>query len=111
MLRARQQDVIALSHPVFNEIKEVLRRPKFARYLTDADRREVLGLLAGAAVWVEPTVAVTDCRDPKDNIYLELAAAAQAEVVVSSDGDLLALNPWRGALIMRPADYLALPDQ
>jgi predicted nucleic acid-binding protein len=27
-------------------------------------------------MWFEPTVRVTDCRDPKDDKYLELALAA-----------------------------------
>ena len=51
---------------------------------------------------------VTDCRDPKDNKYLELALAAGAETIVSSDDDLLVLDPWRGVRIMRPTDYLDL---
>jgi uncharacterized protein len=54
-------------------------------------------------------VKVTDCRDPKDDKYLELALAAGAETIVSSDDDLLVLHPWRGVRILRPADYLALP--
>jgi predicted nucleic acid-binding protein len=54
-----------------------------------------------------PAERVTDCRDPKDNKYLELALASGAEAIVSSDTDLLALHPWRGARILRPAAYLA----
>jgi putative PIN family toxin of toxin-antitoxin system len=34
---------------------------------------------------------VTDCRDAKDNKYLELALAAGVGVIVSSDDDLLVL--------------------
>jgi predicted nucleic acid-binding protein len=33
-------------------------------------------------------VRVTDCRDPKDDKYLELPLAAGAETLVSSDDDL-----------------------
>ncbi|MEO9188385.1 MAG: hypothetical protein ABI224_00040 [Acetobacteraceae bacterium] len=51
---------------------------------------------------------VTDCRDPKDNKYRELALAAGAETIVGSDEDLLVLHPWRDAWILRPTDYLAL---
>ena len=51
---------------------------------------------------------VADCRDPKDDKYLELAFAAGAETIVSSDDDLLVLHPWRGVRILRPADYLAV---
>ncbi|MBV9812051.1 MAG: putative toxin-antitoxin system toxin component, PIN family, partial [Acetobacteraceae bacterium] len=50
---------------------------------------------------------VTDCRDNKDNKYLELALASGAGVIVSGDDDLLALHPWRGVRILRPAAYLA----
>jgi predicted nucleic acid-binding protein len=52
---------------------------------------------------------VTDCRDAKDNKYLELLLAAQAAILVSSDADLLVLAPWRGRQIMRPAEYVAIP--
>ena len=58
---------------------------------------------------MDPGVRVTDCRDAKDNRYLELALAAGADVIVSSDDDLLILEPWRGIRILRPAEFLALP--
>jgi putative PIN family toxin of toxin-antitoxin system len=76
----------------------------------NADRREeILSLLAAAAVWVEPTQQVTDCRDAKDNRYLELALAAGATVIVSGDADLLVLDPWRGVRILTPAQFLESP--
>lgn len=49
---------------------------------------------------------VTDCGDAKDNKYLELALAAGADMIVSSDDDLLTLHPWRGIPVLRPAAYL-----
>jgi uncharacterized protein len=71
-------------------------------------REHILAVLRGEAVWFEPSERVTDCRDPKDDKYLELALAAGAEIIVSSDDDLLVLHPWRGVHILRPADYLSL---
>ena len=50
---------------------------------------------------------MTDCRDPADDIYLELALAAGADVIVSGDRDLLVLDPWRDVRILAPADFLA----
>jgi putative PIN family toxin of toxin-antitoxin system len=41
------------------------------------------------AVWFVPSERVTDCRDPKDNRYLELALAAGAAFIVSNDHDLI----------------------
>ena len=106
LLVARDQHLIALSGPVFGEIKEVIGRPKFARVLTDDRQAEILGLLTAASVWVEDLAPVQDCRDAKDNKYLELAAAAGANVIVSSDEDLLVLDPWRGIRIFRPKEFL-----
>jgi uncharacterized protein len=107
LLRAEEVDVFALSAAVDVEIAAVLNRPKFARTISLARRERVLEILRRSAVWFEPTVRVADCRDPKDNKYLELALAAGAETIVSSDDDLLVLHPWHGVQILLPADYLA----
>lgn len=108
LLRAEEADVFALSTAVDSEIADVLTRPKFARVLSQERRHRVLAVLRAAAVWFEPAERITECRDPKDDIYLELALAAGAEIIVSSDDDLLILHPWRGVRILRPAHYLAL---
>ena len=107
LLRAEEVDVFALSTAVDGEIAGVLNRARFAQAIPPARRERVLEIPRGAAVWFEPTLRVTDCRDPKDNKYLELALAAGAETIVSSDDDLLVLHPWRGVRILLPADYLA----
>ena len=80
--------------------------PKFARAISCERRGRILDILRGAAVWLKPVTRVTDCRDQKDDKYLELAFASGAEIIVSSDDDLTALHPWRGIDILRPADYL-----
>ena len=71
-------------------------------------RDRFLRILREAAIWFDPVARVSDCRDPKDDKYLELALAAGAEIIVSSDNDLLVLHPWRGVRILNPIDYLAL---
>ena len=106
LLRAEELDVLALSTAVDTEIAEVLSRPKFARILSRERREEILRNLRGAAVWFDPSIRITECRDPKDDKYLELALAAGVEIIVSSDDDLLVLHPWRGVRILRPANYL-----
>jgi predicted nucleic acid-binding protein len=56
---------------------------------------------------VEPNEPVQECRDPKDDKYLALAAAGGADVIVSSDArHLLSMHPWRGIPILSPADFL-----
>ena len=90
------------------EVAEVLARPKFARVLTDDRRREILKLLSAAALWVEPTEKVHDCRDSKDNRYLEIAVATGATTIVSGDDDLLVLHPWRGVQVLRSGEFLSI---
>ncbi len=42
---------------------------------------------------VEPVQKVSACRDPKDDAYLSLCAAAGARWLVTGDKDLLAVEP------------------
>jgi predicted nucleic acid-binding protein len=46
------------------------------------------------------------CRDPRDNKFLALALACSADVVVSSDEDLLTLNPYRRIPVVLPRGFL-----
>ena len=110
LLRAEALDLFALSAEVDTEIAEVLDRPRFAKAVTAVRRMRVLDMLRNNAVWFSPVERVTDCRDAKDNNYLELALAAGAGTIVSGDSDLLVLHPWRGLQILRPAAYLMQAD-
>jgi putative PIN family toxin of toxin-antitoxin system len=107
LLRALAADTVALSAEIDGEIAAVLERPRLARLVSPARRFRVLAMVRRDAVWFTPTERVTDCRDAKDNKYLELAPAAGASAIVSGDVDLLVLNPWRGVRILKPAEYLA----
>lgn len=49
---------------------------------------------------------VHDCRDAKDNKYLELALISAAHIVVSSDADLPVLDPWRSIRTVNAMEYL-----
>ena len=81
LLRAEEVDVFALSPAVEKEIVEVFNRPRFVQAIRQERREYVLGILRDEAVWFEPAVRVADCRDPKDDKYLELALAAGAETI------------------------------
>lgn len=105
--KARAADTLVMSQSVFDEVSDVLHRPGLQRFVDPALRADVLDQLISGTLWFVTTRAVTDCRDPKDNKYLELAVAAQAGLIVSSDEDLLVLHPWHEISILRPAAYLA----
>ncbi|WP_292697406.1 putative toxin-antitoxin system toxin component, PIN family [Nostoc sp. NMS2] len=99
--------VIVLSNTVLSELEEVLYRPKFDRYLTKERRQEFLENLTENAQFIDVTEQIDECRDPKDNKYLELALSSQAECIVTGDDDLLVLNPWRGIEILTVQEFLA----
>jgi uncharacterized protein len=107
LLLARATDIICLSVEVEAEIREVFTRPRFGKYLTPGRTQLILDVLTASAVTIVPTIRVTDCRDVKDNKYLELVLASGAATLVADDGDLLTLDPWRGVRIMTPAEYVA----
>jgi putative PIN family toxin of toxin-antitoxin system len=101
------QDSVAVSEPLMAELLDVFARPRLARFLMPHLRDEVLALIDSFGVFFAPVERVTDCRDAKDNKYLELALAAGASTIISGDADLLVLDPWRGIRIFKPAAYLA----
>jgi uncharacterized protein len=55
-------------------------------------------------------VAITErivaCRDPTDDKFLELAVNGRADMIVTGDADLLALDPFRGIPIVTPAAFV-----
>ncbi len=67
LLLARSKATVCLSPAVEAEIREVLQRPKFRKYISDISQDRVLDILGAAALMVEPSERITDCRDAKDN--------------------------------------------
>ena len=49
---------------------------------------------------IEVSVQIDDCRAPKDNKFLALAVDGYANIIISGDGDLLVLDPFRGVEIL-----------
>jgi putative PIN family toxin of toxin-antitoxin system len=108
-VRSGAVDAVA-SWELAEEIVEVLRRPKLARYgITEDDVREVLILLAPLLPAVDVEVPI---RDPDDAPVVASALAGGAEAIVSGDAHLLedlGLRAWlepRGIEVMSPAQLM-----
>jgi uncharacterized protein len=97
---------LLVSEATMLELVEVLGRPKFDRYISMEDRRDFFRLLVRIAELVPVNYAVHACRDPKDDMFLELAVNGQAHLIITQDADLLALHPFRGIPILTPSEYL-----
>ncbi len=104
--KAVDQGLLLVSEATMNELADVLSRPKFDRYISLNDRQQFLRLLGRLAEFVPIIYPVRECRDPKDDKFLEVALNGKAELMLTGDADLLALNPWRGIRIVSPGNYL-----
>jgi putative PIN family toxin of toxin-antitoxin system len=92
--------------PALLELNEVITRTKFDKYLSEEKRKQFLAALVKQAEFLEVNEKITDCRDSKDNKFLELAISGEAECFISGDGNLLVLHPFRGIPILQPGEFL-----
>lgn len=98
--------VILVSDEIVRELNDVLSREKFEHYASEEDRARFLQSLLEEAKLIEVVERLQECRDPKDNKYLEAAVSGGAACIVSGDEDLLVLHPFRGIPILRPSEFL-----
>ena len=105
--KALLEHEVVVSEPLIEELADVLSRDKFDRYVSIEDREGFVRSVLQVATITPVLSEVTDCRDPKDNHLLALAFDSESKCVVSGDGDLIALNPWRGIAIIPPRNFLA----
>ena len=104
--KALNKGEILVSKATEKELEEIFFRTKFDPYTTVEERTEFLHYFFQQAIKIEVTKTVSICRDPKDNMILELAVSGQADVIITGDKDLLDLNPYEGIPVLSPADFV-----
>lgn len=111
LVAIRDRRLVAIaSWELAEEIVEVLRRPKLARYgLTEGDISNLLELLGPLLPRVEVDPPL---RDPDDAPVVATAVAGMAEAIVTGDADLLddtARQRWladQDITVLTPVDAL-----
>jgi putative PIN family toxin of toxin-antitoxin system len=101
--RAMSEDVVASCDEIDAEIFRVLTE-KFSW-----ERHRVataLEAVMARTIRVEIHGTVKECRDPKDDMFLECAALAKATLLIAGDRDLLTLGSYKGTRIITPAEYV-----
>ena len=96
---------IVTSPALLDELRRVLSYPKLQAVIGDAD--ELVKFLALAAFVVTPTETVAVSRDPDDDRLVEAALAANADVIVTGDQDLLTIGSVDQIRILTPREFLA----
>ena len=94
------------------ELERVMQRDRFDRYLPRETRLEFVGMLRTsmhffAVTQADEAALQPPCRDVMDNKFLALVQVCRADMLVSSDEDLLVLHPWCGVTVLRPAEFLS----
>ncbi len=111
LFRALERGDLLMSDPLVQELRDVLSRDKFDRYLTREERERLLVAVIRQAQLVETSTPIRACRDRDDDAILELAVDGSASFVVTGDSDLLVLDPFRGVRIVTPSRLLELMSE
>ena len=112
LLTALARCDVCASVQTWLELEQVMQRDRFDRYLDRDTRLAFAALLRRSLHFFAVTPAdeaalQPRCRDARDDKFLALVQVCQANVLVSSDADLLVLNPWQAVPVLRPAEFLS----
>ena len=103
----RSGELTFISSPeLLAELAEVLARPKFDAIIgrsNSSHEQMLLQVRMLAEVIDPPPLATPVCRDRDDDALLALAIAAQADLIISGDEDLLSLVSFGAIAILSPA--------
>jgi len=94
------------SAETLDEFIKTFSRKNFDRYVTAEHRQQVTSAFEKKSFLIEVTLHINECRDKKDNKFLELAATCGADCIITGDKDLLVLHPFRGIAILSPRDFI-----
>ena len=110
ILQLAQQGAIAnyISDELLLELSTTLNRPKFQAQIQK--RNQTPDRLCAIAQQISNCVKITEVsipqlRDQNDVKILATAIAAEAQVLITGDLDLLVLNPFESIAIINPMDF------
>ncbi len=104
--QALDNGLLLFSEATMSELADVVFRKKLDGYVSREERQQFLRQLANAAELVPIIQLVRECRDPRDDKFLEVALNGRADAIITGDADLLGMHPWRDVKILSPVDYL-----
>lgn len=98
---------VAIAPNTLDELLDVIFRKKLDKYFSDNNERLVIvNILEANAVFFSPEISIDECKDKKDNKFLELAIAAQASCIITGDNDLLVVHSFRNIPILNAFDFI-----
>ncbi|MDP1841895.1 MAG: putative toxin-antitoxin system toxin component, PIN family [Sediminibacterium sp.] len=99
---------ILFSQELLEEFLEVANRPKFKKYFSESDIKNLLANINDKAEFIKIKSIINVCRDPKDNFLLSIAKDGKATHLITGDRDLLVLKKIGKTEIITIAEYLSI---
>jgi uncharacterized protein len=106
--KAKNSGILLFSEETFEELQQVITRPKFDKYVSISIRAEFIARLRKESIQIEITERIATCRDSKDDKFLEVTVNGSANCIITGDQDLLILHPFRDVAIISPAQFLEI---
>ena len=113
--KALAEGTLMRSAQTLEEFVRKIVLPKFDKYLNSSAKAHAIAEYQASSVAILVTSTVHASQDEDDNMFLDLALAANADCIVTGDPHLLTLHPlptgqagFQGIPILSPADFLKL---
>lgn len=105
-----QQFKIAQSEETYQELSTRIYKPKFDKYISNAERQDFLDVVKKYSQFIEIKSQINICRDADDNKFLDLVKDSNAEFLITGDQDLLSLKTLAEYQnqIITPREFLTL---
>jgi putative PIN family toxin of toxin-antitoxin system len=109
---AQDQFIMIGAPELLGELDRVLTYPKLQRYYSDEERIRFVALVFALSEAVDlPETVPRICRDPDDDRLVACAVVGGADVIVSGDDDVLALQRVGDIPILTAAQFLEVLEQ
>lgn len=102
----RKYGMFSFSQETLTEFEEVLKRPKFDKFLSIETRQNFINEIFELSVFYEVKQKLELCRDPKDNKFLDVAISSSADYLITGDDDLLVLDRIDHTAIITPREFI-----
>lgn len=90
-------------------VESIVKKSK--RIVDKTEIKLFLETIGNNVIKFKPYRTVDICRDPKDNMILELAAEIDADYIITGDKDLLVLAKFEKTEIANPQQFLEVLDR
>jgi len=109
---AQDEFVMVTAPELLAELDRVLTYPKLQRYYTDKERTRFVALIMALGEVVDlPETIPRICRDPEDDQLIACAVFGEADLIISGDDDLLALERVGDIPILTASQFLEILQQ